>query len=53
MYVLRMQCAPDFARVTTGKETPAASAREVNAFAHTCVTPDKANMSYVNTTIKH
>jgi hypothetical protein len=29
--------------VTTGKETPFASARDVNALAHTCVVPPSAN----------
>ena len=36
---------PDFAKVTTGKETPLARERDVNAFAHTCVAPLSANMS--------
>ena len=35
---------PDFAKVTTGKETPADRAREVNALAHTWVAPDSANI---------
>ena len=37
---------PDFARVTTGKETPLARAKEVKAFAHTWVAPLRANMSW-------
>ena len=37
---------PDLAKVTTGKDTPLARANEVNAFAHTWVAPDRANMSW-------
>ena len=37
---------PDFARVTTGNDTPLARAKEVNAFAQTCVAPLNANMSW-------
>ena len=35
---------PDFARVTTGNDTPAAKARDVKAFAQTWVAPESANI---------
>jgi hypothetical protein len=37
---------PDLAKVTTGKDTPEARARLVNAFAHTWVAPDMANIDW-------